>query len=198
MIKYTSQPNEDLGIIAQKFGMPSWKYLYELNKEKIGDNPDLLKSGTELDIPEWDTTSGDEKIAAKGVSPFAYTGGVSYRYPWVPFSFTHKADDGKPIEQYNPSKNLKITIRKTNKELQEKTISSKDDLRFLIPDEQDINIGIEGMPFSINNVKHIHPDDLESRDSKRNDTNSENTDTDKNTLFKKLGFTSETKPEIEM
>ena len=53
---YTVQQGDDLGLIAEKFGMPSWKYLYELNRDVIGDNPDLLKEGTELQIPQWDST----------------------------------------------------------------------------------------------------------------------------------------------
>jgi hypothetical protein len=59
MKTYTTKPSEDLGSIARKFGMPSWKYLYQLNKDKIGDNPDLLAEGTALKIPEWNSTSGD-------------------------------------------------------------------------------------------------------------------------------------------
>ncbi len=72
---YTTKPNEDLGSIARKFGIPSWKYLYKINKDKIGDNPDLLKEGIVLKIPQWDSTCGDEKIKAKGAEPLKYTAG---------------------------------------------------------------------------------------------------------------------------
>jgi len=67
MKKYRVKENEDLGSIARKYALPSWKYLYELNKEAIGDNPDLLKPGTELKIPLWDSTTGDEKLKEKEI-----------------------------------------------------------------------------------------------------------------------------------
>ncbi len=86
--KYTVKDGENLGAIALKFGLCTWKYLYTLNKEKIGDNPALLKSGTKLTIPVWDSTGGDEKIEEKGGKAFKYTGGMRYRYPWMPFSIT--------------------------------------------------------------------------------------------------------------
>ena len=108
---YMSRLGEDLGSIAKKYGVVSWKYLYELNKEEIGDNPDLLKPGTRLKIPLWDSTGGDEMIAEKGGDPFAYTGGVRYRYPWVPMSvsvFSGDEGDVSAMEeiQYDSSKEL--------------------------------------------------------------------------------------------
>jgi nucleoid-associated protein YgaU len=66
MKTHTSKPDEDLGAIAAKFGLPSWKYLYQLNKDKIGDNPDLLKAGTVSKIPRWDSTGGGREDRSKG------------------------------------------------------------------------------------------------------------------------------------
>jgi len=48
----TSKPSDDRGSIARKFCMPSWKYLYEQNKNEIGENPDLLKAESKLKIPQ--------------------------------------------------------------------------------------------------------------------------------------------------
>ena len=36
--------------IAEKHGV-DWKQLYELNKDVIGDNPNLIKPGMELKLP---------------------------------------------------------------------------------------------------------------------------------------------------
>jgi len=189
MKTYTVKPKEDLGSIARKFGMPSWKYLYQINKDIIGDNPDLLKEGMVIKIPEWDSTSGDELLREKGVNPSNYTGGLCYKYPWVPFSYTHHGEDGKPVEKFDPPRNLQITNRKTGKVIIEKTISTKDDLKFLIPNLPDINIGIEGIPLQINDVKHIHPNDLkEMENGERKDMESESEEIDKNDLFSQLGF----------
>lgn len=87
-VGYTVQDGEELGTIAQKFGLPGWKYLYQLNEQAIGDNPDLLQAGTVLTIPRWDATGGDELIEARGGRAFEYSGGTCYRYPWVLFSIT--------------------------------------------------------------------------------------------------------------
>ncbi len=87
------RPGEDLGTLSERFGLPSWRYLYELNKDSIGDNPDVLKPGTELVIPRWDNTGGDEKIEEAGGSVFAWTGGLRYRYVWVPMSITPEVTD---------------------------------------------------------------------------------------------------------
>jgi LysM repeat protein len=199
MKTYTTKPNEDLGSIARKFGMPSWKYLYQINKDTIGDNPDLLKAGTVLNIPQWDSTSGDEKIKAKGADPFKYTGGLRYAYPWVPFSYTHHGEDGKPVVNFDPERKLQVSDRKTGSILVEKSIKTKDDLKFLIPDVRDINIGIEGMPFQIGAVRHIHPNDFkQTENAERKDMNTENTESEKDTLFKDLGFSSKDKPKTQL
>ncbi|MBN1186969.1 MAG: LysM peptidoglycan-binding domain-containing protein, partial [Bacteroidales bacterium] len=49
--KYIVKKGENLDVIANRFKIPFWKYLYELNKDIIGDNPDILNAGTELQIP---------------------------------------------------------------------------------------------------------------------------------------------------
>ena len=80
------EEGEKLGSIASENGLTSWKYLYECNKDAIGENPDLLEAGTELTIPKWDDTQGDEKIKAKGAKLFHYVHGMRYSYVWVPLS----------------------------------------------------------------------------------------------------------------
>ena len=55
---YITKENETLASIADRFGLPSWKYLYELNKDVIGDNPDILNAGAELQIPVLEESLG--------------------------------------------------------------------------------------------------------------------------------------------
>jgi LysM repeat protein len=147
MKTYTSKPNEDLGSIARKFGLPSWKYLYQLNKDKIGDNPDLLKEGTFLKIPQWDSTSGDEKIKAKGGDPFRYTGGMRYKYPWVPLSVTLTEEDRSLVQIKNGSK-YTIRDRKTGTVLAEGTINSADEIEVLVPDADQVLVEVDGVIFA--------------------------------------------------
>jgi len=76
---YCVKEMETLGSIALKFNLCTWKYLYQINRDAIGENPDLLKPGTELKIPQWDSTGGDTRIEEKGAKPSEYTGGTNYR-----------------------------------------------------------------------------------------------------------------------
>jgi hypothetical protein len=160
MKKYTVKPGEDLGIIARKFGMPSWKYLYQLNKEKIGDNQDLLKEGTVLDMPSIDTSSGEDKIKQKDADPFEYTGGAVYRYPWVALSVSITDSKGeKLISDSEKDRDLVICEREKGTVLHKGTYKKADDIRLLLPHVPSVNIGIQGMPFSIAGIMHFHPDD---------------------------------------
>jgi len=157
MKTYTSKSNEDLGSIASKFGMPSWKYLYELNKEAIGDNPDLLKEGTKLKIPQWDSTGGDEKIKAKDADPLQHTGGASYRYPWVALSASlvdrknnliqEKDKDGKPRDSFEKAKKYRLIDKKARTTLAEGQLSKADEIEILVPDSKDWQLSVDGVTF---------------------------------------------------
>jgi nucleoid-associated protein YgaU len=50
---YTVQSGDSLSKIAQKHygNASSWTKIYNANKEKIGDNPDLIRPGQRLSIP---------------------------------------------------------------------------------------------------------------------------------------------------
>jgi hypothetical protein len=142
---YIIKPGEDLGIIAKKFRLPSWKYLYQLNKDKIGDNPDLLKAGTELTIPQWDSTSGDELIREKGADPMAYTGGLQYRYPWVPYSVSLVDISGEALGDFEDERPYQIIDTKTSRVVAEGTIRSGTELEILIPDVPSVRCKIQGI-----------------------------------------------------
>lgn len=171
MKTYTTKPNEDLGSIARKFGMPSWKYLYQLNKDKIGDNPDLLKEGTVLQIPEWDSTSGDELLREMGVDPADWTGGLRYKYPWVPFSVSLVDGNKKLLPEFETEREWVIWNRKTGKIIKKGTIKNADQVETLSVDHKDILFGIKGFPLVINGKQHVHPGDYtRSEESDENDS----------------------------
>jgi hypothetical protein len=152
---YVTSFGETLGTIAKKFRLPSWKYLYQLNKNVIGDNPDLLKSGTELKIPKWDTTCGDELIREKGADPSAYLGGLQYRYPMVPLSLTltdirgkmlkARDENGKELEEFKEEKEYVIIDAETGRELMKGKLKKADQLEVLIPDAKKWYIKIDGI-----------------------------------------------------
>jgi nucleoid-associated protein YgaU len=140
---YIVKQDDDLGLIAKKFHLPSWKYLYQINKSKIGDNPDLLKVGTELTIPQWDSTKGDELIREKGADPFAYTGGLQYRYPWVPFSVTLTDGDGKQLKENPDGYKIIVSDVKSGNEVLSRVFTKADEITLLIPDSPEMKVTVE-------------------------------------------------------
>ena len=50
IVYYTVQPGDNLSKIAEKFDGITWQEIYELNKETIGDNPNLIHAGLKLMI----------------------------------------------------------------------------------------------------------------------------------------------------
>jgi hypothetical protein len=159
MKKYTVKPNEDLGSIARKFGVSSWKYLYEINKDVIGDNPDLLKEGTKLQIPQWDSTTGDEKIKEKGANLFEYVNGLRYAYPWAPFSFSLTDKDGNQQPDFEEEREIVVRNRTTKETILTDKIKASDSFEKLLPLSDDITIGIDGFPMERNGKQHLHPND---------------------------------------
>lgn len=148
---------EDLGGIAERHGLQCWKHIYQINKEKIGENPDLLKKETELIIPQWDTTKGDKMITKKGGDPHIYTEGMKYRYPWVPYSFTlvniddeilmETNESGEKSTQFNKKKNYEFIDRKTGIVVAEGTISKADELEILAPDVKEVLVRVDGVEY---------------------------------------------------
>lgn len=142
--RYVAKAGDSLGALAARHGMVSWKYLYELNQAAVGDNPDLLAPGTELEIPQWDHTGGDERIAARGAHPSHYTGGLRYAYPWVPFSATlvnrrgevqTEVDSrGERTERFSTSREVLILDGATGIRLAKGSIESATEVELLVPD----------------------------------------------------------------
>jgi hypothetical protein len=143
---HTVENGEDLGSIAVDYGINSWKYLYEINKEVIGDNPDILETGIELAIPRWDDTQGDEEIEKKGARAFDYVNGLRYSYVWVPFSISFMNLSDKPF-MFEKEQKLLVTLNKTGMEISKKTVSDWKDVHCLVPQTDDISISFGGLFF---------------------------------------------------
>jgi uncharacterized Zn-binding protein involved in type VI secretion len=137
---------ETLSEIAERYGLASWKYLYELNRDAVGENPDLLGEGIELTIPSWDHTGGEERIGEKGARPFRYVGGVRYAYPWVPFSVT-LVDSGGACVEYEDEKEFIVSDADTGSEVARGSITRAADIAVLIPDVDRAVVTVEGVRY---------------------------------------------------
>lgn len=149
--------NENLGTIAKKYDLRGWKYLYEINKQAIGENPDLVKPGTELKIPQWDSTSGDEKLKAKKVRVNDWVGGTSYRYPWVKYSVTmstrsgdiykEKRSSGEEQTAFVKKKKYEVHDGDTGLLLATGEIGASEELDLLVPDVKNFQCIIDGIEY---------------------------------------------------
>jgi hypothetical protein len=157
--KHTVKKGEDLGMIAQRFRLPSWKYLYEYNKEKIGDNPDLFEPGTEIEIPQWDSTSGDEKFKERGGDPTLFTGGRPFIYPWELVSgtladfdgsiYTETDDSGREQTRFKEKKKYEIKDGDTGAVLASGELGQADELTVLVPDVANKVLIVDGEEYRI-------------------------------------------------
>lgn len=137
---------EDLGKIARMYLLPSWKYLYECNKSLIGDNPDLLKEGTVLNIPQYDFHSADQLIAEKGANVEKYVGGLIWRYPWQSKSISF-IDDIKTgqLFDFKGDRDFKIIAVENGIIISSGTIKKADDIDVLIPDMVKTRVLVDGL-----------------------------------------------------
>lgn len=100
-----------------------------------------------MKIPSWDSTLGDEKIETKGAKLTDYLGGLRYRYPWVPFSFTlddNLGETSSPSVSYQKAKTCTIKNNRTGNELIKVQLNTSDELNELVPDCQNYIIDIDG------------------------------------------------------
>jgi LysM repeat protein len=149
---YMVKKGDTLGKIAKEHGLPDWGILYEANKKQIGPSPHLLKEGIKLEIPNVDLQDGKRRIRARGPSAEKYFSASGFRYPWSLLSI----DLGRIAAEAEQPFEIILSDRKTGAILWS---GETRELRVLIPDSEDLNIGIKGYPLDIDGVRHIHPED---------------------------------------
>ena len=139
--------------------MNSWCHLHECNREQIGDNPDLLKVGTRLKIPQWDLSRGDAFIRARGGDVGYYTGRLRYAYPWVVYSVTMSNNDGSiyreetaealPSTAFSRSKQYEVRDGATGTILASGSIDDAQELMTLVPDVERKQLLIDSVEYDL-------------------------------------------------
>jgi hypothetical protein len=157
--QYEVKKGETLGDIARKLRLPSWKYLYQLNRDTIGDNPDLLNEGTVLNIPVIEESKGFQLFRDKGVNPGNYLGGLRYNYPWVTVSFTlsnpdgtlykEYDKDGKEQPEFSKKKRYEIKDADSGKVLVTGEISKAEEIQILVPDVKRKILLVDGTEYRL-------------------------------------------------
>ena len=151
---YRVESGETLGTIASQFNMVSWRYLYEINKKDIGDNPDMLREGTVLKIPGLESSSMAEMLKSKCNDLESWSEGIHYRYPWVSFSaslvnrrgdlLTEMTESGNESTGFKKGRKWVIRDSKTENELGSGLLGASDELEVIIPDSHDAVLEMDG------------------------------------------------------
>lgn len=157
--QYKVKKGETLGDIARKHRLPSWKYLYQLNRDVIGDNPDLLNEGTVLHIPVVEESKGFQLFRDKGVNPGNYLGGLRSIYPWVTVSFTLSNPDGtvykefdkdgKERAEFEKEKKYEIKDADSGKTLATGEITKSEEINVLVPDAKKKILVVDGIEYQL-------------------------------------------------
>jgi LysM repeat protein len=78
-ISYTVQPGDTLAKIAQKY-CTTWQEIYNINRQTIGDNPNVIVAGTVLIVPAY-CNSGTTPPAGTVIDKGPMTHATGYYYP---------------------------------------------------------------------------------------------------------------------
>jgi len=152
------QEGECLSDIADQHGIREWRLLYQLNKDSLGENWDVLKADMELELPdqkhnplvewfrknEWDVYLNPDK-------------GYEYTGKYLSLTFLDEKDEPLEFKDANGAKiKRKCEIYVTGPVpslLHTLELEAGDDLDVVIPDTQNIGLWVEGEGISFNGTQ---------------------------------------------
>lgn len=147
-----------LSDIAQKHGIREWRLLYELNKDLLGANWDVLPEGKELKLPDTKDNPLVEWFRANSWEEYLDSS-WGYEYPGKYLSLTFLGQDGKPLV-FKDEKGGKTTRRceiyatsPSPTILHKIVLEGGDDLDVVIPDSQGVGLWIEGENVAFNGIR---------------------------------------------
>ncbi len=169
-IEYTVVEGDTLSKISKEFNIPSWEVLYEINRDIIGENPDLIQIDTALQIPVAEHNPLREYL--KLIDAEKFIGGMCYRYIYEYFS-TSLCDDGnveiagdgefpKEFAHYIASNPPAI--------LNEFELNSYDEIFVMKLRHHSCKYGIKGEKYFYDNQIMRHPSDLAQGDGQGSST----------------------------
>ncbi len=145
---HTVAEGECLSDIAELHGIREWRLLWQLNKDALGENWDILKVGMELKLP--DASSNPladwfkENRWKDYLSPV-----MGYQYPGKYLSLTFVDQDDKPLvfldaQGKQTTRPCEIYVTSPVPTLVTRTeLKGGDDFDVVVPDTEDIGIWVE-------------------------------------------------------
>ena len=155
---YKVQKGDCLSDIADAHGIREWRMLWELNKDLLGDNWDVLPEGKDLKLPNTKDNPLVEWFRANSWEEYLDPA-WGYEYPGKYLSLTFLDEHDKPLvfkDEKGSETTRKCEIYATGPVpclLHTLTLESGDDLDVVIPDTQNIGLWIEGEGISFNGTQ---------------------------------------------
>lgn len=155
---HTVVEGECLSDIAEIHRIREWRLLWQLNKDALGENWDILKAGTELKLPDAGSNPLVEWFSENGWKEYLNPD-MGYQYPGKYLSLTFMDQDGKPLSFKDPSGKPASRACDVYTAAPVATLVAKfdlqggDDFDVLVPDTEEIGIWVEGESIAYGGVR---------------------------------------------
>ncbi|MEN9306534.1 MAG: hypothetical protein RL173_466 [Fibrobacterota bacterium] len=152
------QKGDCLSDIADQYGIREWRLLYQLNKDALGENWDVLKDGLELTLPDKQHNPLVEWFHTNDWAAFLNPDkGYEYTGKYLSLTFLDEKDDTLEFKDEKGTKvKRKCEIYVTGPVaslLHSLELEGGDDLDVVIPDTQSIGLWVEGEAISFNGTQ---------------------------------------------
>jgi hypothetical protein len=155
---YTTKPGDCLSDIADAHGIREWRVLWQLNRDKLGEDWDVLPEKTELQLPDTSKNPLVDWFRKNGWDDYLNPD-LGYEYPGKYLSLTFTDEQDKPLEfkdengkSVQPRCEIYVTDPVPNL-LHSITLKAGDDLDVVVPDTEQLGLWVDGQSISWNGVQ---------------------------------------------
>ena len=139
---HTVEEGETLSSIANDYEVPSWKILWEENKEGI-DNPDLIYPGQQINIPDLFDTEIEAWIKEFDNGESAWAGSNHYKFPANLFSMSLTDSEKKEMRRVE-GLSFEAYINSPKHLIYSLELNGADQLSVLMPDTDEFGFWLPG------------------------------------------------------
>lgn len=155
---YTTKPGDNLSDIADAHGIREWRVLWQLNKDKLGEDWDVIPEKTGLRLPDTSKNPLVDWFRENGWDDYLNPD-LGYEYPGKYLSLTFTDEQDKPLEFKDEKGNAvqpRCEIYVTDPVphlLHTITLKAGDDLDVVVPDTEQLGLWVDGQSISWNGVQ---------------------------------------------
>ena len=155
---YSTQAGDCLTDIADSYGIREWRLLWQLNKDKLGKDWDVIPENTELQLPDTSKNPLVDWFTENGWDDYLNPD-LGYEYPGKYLSLTFTDENDKPLAFQDPNGNPvqpRCEIYATDPVpflLHAFPLKAGDDLDVVVPDTEQLGLWVDGQSISWNGVQ---------------------------------------------